>query len=182
MPDEADYGMLLERRGIDLAHARLVEDRPLAAEEIILYLAHSRKTEQRAAEQVAQMLACMGDDPELGRGLAIVADDEVNHLSYCHEELLRFSGAGHAVLIRDTLKRYAMTEIRVNREVSLVFARRVASILGWPRWKRALVVFGAEATYVVERSWLWRRMTRLAPPVRTGALDGASSPSAAGAA
>ena len=68
------------------SHARLPEDRPLSTDEIILYLAHSRVTEQRAAEQVAQMLDCFRNDPELERGLAMVADDEVNHLSYCHEE------------------------------------------------------------------------------------------------
>jgi hypothetical protein len=121
IPEHADYCMLLERRSIGLSHARLREDRPLFTDEIILYLARSRVTERRAAELVAQMLDCFRNDPELERGLAMVADDEVNHLSYCHEELLRFREQGHGELIERTLKRYAMAEIRATRDVSLAF-------------------------------------------------------------
>jgi hypothetical protein len=69
VPDDADYCMLLERQGIGLSHARVKEDRLLSDEEIILYLAHSRVTEQRASEQVAQMLECLQDDKEVGGAL-----------------------------------------------------------------------------------------------------------------
>ena len=170
VPDDADYCMLLERQGIGLSHARLHEERPLTDEEIILYLAHSRVTEQRAAEQVAQMLECMQDDREVGRGLAIVADDEVSHLSYCHEELLRFRGLGHGEFIGRTLKTYALAEIRTNREVSLAFVRSMSAVLRWPAWKRALLALGAHAIYFYERLWGWRRMVTLQPPVRPNAL------------
>jgi rubrerythrin len=175
VPDHADYCMLLERQGIGLSHARLREDRPLSTEEIIVYLAHSRVTEQRAMEQVAQMLDCFSNDPELKRGLAMVADDEVNHLSYCHEELLRFEALGHGHFIQRTLKRYAMAEIRTTRDVSLAFVDAIAGILRWPGWKRSLLAFGAQAIYVYERLWGWRRMVRLAPPERPNAL-GAAQP------
>jgi len=167
--------MILERQGIGLSHARLREDRPLSNEEIIVYLAHSRVTEQRASEQVAQMLDCFRNDPELKRGLAMVADDEVNHLSYCHEELMRFRDLGYGELIRRTLKRYALAEIRTTRQVSLAFVDAVGKILRWPAWKRALLAFGARAMYVYERMWGWRRMVRLAPPERPNAL-GAAQP------
>ncbi|MBL8539904.1 MAG: ferritin-like domain-containing protein [Burkholderiales bacterium] len=170
VPEDADYCMLLERQGIGLSHARLGEDKPLSNEEIIVYLAHSRVTEQRAAEQVAQMLDCFRNDPELKRGLAMVADDEVNHLSYCHEELLRFRALGYGDLIRRTLRRYALAEIHTTREVSLTFVGAVGDILRWPAWKRALLAFGARAIYVYERVWGWRRMVRLAPPERPNAL------------
>ena len=175
VPAHADYCMLLERQGIGLSHARLHEDRPLSDEEIIVYLAHSRVTEQRAMEQVAQMLDCFRNDPELKRGLAMVADDEVNHLSYCHEELLRFQSLGHGDFIRRTLKRYAMAEIETTRQVSLAFVDAVGRILNWPAWKRALLAFGAQAIYAYERAWGWRRMVRLAPPERPNAL-GAAQP------
>lgn len=170
IPDSANYCMLLERRGIGLSHARLAEDTPLSTEEIIRYLAHSRVTEQRASEQVAEMLKCLGDDPELGRGLAIVADDEVNHLSYCHEELLRFDEAGNGALIRIMLKTYALAEIRVNRDVSFAFVAEMSRILAWPAWKAAVLKAGAWAIYASERLWTWRRMVRLAPPQRPNAL------------
>jgi rubrerythrin len=170
VPDHADYCMLLERQGIGLSHARLREDRPLSTEEIIVYLAHSRVTEQRAMEQVAQMLDCFRNDPELKRGLAMVADDEVNHLSYCHEELMRFRELGYGDFIERTLKRYAMAEIRTTRDVSLAFVVAISEILHWPAWKRALLGFGARAIYVYERLWGWRRMVRLAPPERPNAL------------
>jgi hypothetical protein len=148
----------------------------LTDEELIVYLAHSRVTEQRASEQVAQMLDCLGDDPELGRGLAIVADDEVSHLSYCHEELLRLCASGHDAFIRRTLVAYAHAEIRVNRDVSLTFVRDMARIFGWPGWKRALLAFGAWTIWAYERLWGWRRLARLAPPLRVDALGGQSQP------
>ena len=116
---------------------------------------------------------CFADDPDLKRGLSIVADDEVNHLSYCHEELIRLRDRGHADLIARTLKAYAHAEIRTNRDVSLAFAREMARILGWPAWKKALLLFGAHAVWAVERLWLWRRMVRLAPPQRPNALGAA---------
>lgn len=170
VPEHADYCMLLERQGIGLSHARLREDRPLTNEEIIVYLAHSRVTEQRAMEQVAQMLDCFRDDAELKRGLAMVADDEVNHLSYCHEELLRFDALGYGDFIRRTLRRYAQAEIRTTREVSLAFVGAIGAILRWPAWKRALLALGAQAIYVYECAWGWRRMVTLAPPLRPNAL------------
>ena len=173
IPEHANYCMLLERRGIGLSHARLREGQPLSTEEIILYLAHSRVTEQRAAEQVAQMLECFRNDPELKRGLAMVADDEVNHLSYCHEELLRFRELGHGELIERTLKRYAMAEIQTTRDVSLAFVETIAGILHWPVWKRRLLSLGAHAIYAYERLIGWRRMVRLAPPERPNALGSA---------
>lgn len=168
--------MLLERRGIGLSHARLADDRALADEEIVLYLAHSRVTEQRAAEQVGRMLDCLGEDPELSRGLTIVADDEVDHLAYRHEELIRFRDAGHAGFVRATLERYALAEVAVNREVSLAFVRSIRGILGWPAWKRALLAFGAQAAWAADRLWRWRRMVRLAQPTGPDPLGGEGRP------
>jgi hypothetical protein len=179
VPDDGDYCMLLERQGIGLSHARLKEDRLLSDEEIILYLAHSRVTEQRASEQVAQMLECLQDDREVRRGLAIAAADEVRHLSYCHEELLRFRDLGHLALIDRTLKTYALAEIRTNRDVSVAFVHAMGGILQWLAWKRALLAFGAQVVYAHERLWSWRGMVTLLPPARPNAL-GSSDTQVAG--
>lgn len=167
---EADYCMLLEARGIGLSHARLARDEPMSEEDILRYLAHSRVTEQRSTEEIELQLRLFGDDPELKRALAMIADDEVNHLSFCHEELLRLAGRGHAALMERMLKEYALAEIRVYRQVSLHFIDEMAAILGWSKAKRTLLRSGAHAVYLAERLWSWRRMVRLAPPARPNAL------------
>lgn len=55
--------MLLERRGIGLAHDRLRRDEPLGELDIVTYLAHSRVTEQRAADQMGMLRNSFGDHP-----------------------------------------------------------------------------------------------------------------------
>ena len=170
VPPDVDYTMLLERRGIGLSHARLHRDEPLRDEEILRYLVHSRVTEQRAHEEVEEQLAIFGDDPELGRAVRMIADDEVNHLSYSHEELARFSALGHGERIRAMLREYALVEIATYRDVSLGVMGRMADALGWSRAKRAVIRFGIHAIYAIERVWTWRRMTTIEPPARPGAL------------
>jgi rubrerythrin len=183
VPPDVDYTMLLERRGIGLSHARLHRDEPLGDEEILRYLVHSRVTEQRAHEEVDEQLAIFGDDPELGRAVRMIADDEVNHLSYSHEELARFSARGHGERIRAMLREYALVEIATYRDVSLGVMGRMADALGWSRAKRSLIRFGIYAIYAIERVWTWRRMTTIEPPARPGALGphAAQNPSRAAA-
>ena len=170
VPAEADYCMRLERAGIGLAHDRLREDRPLSDEEILKYLVHSRVTEQRAFEEIHQQEAIFRGDPELGKAVAMVAADEVNHLAYCHEELLRFERAGHGPLIRRMLAEYAAVEIRTYRDVSVAVMMRMADTLGWSRLKKGVLRFGIHAIYWIERLFTWRRMTTLRPPERSNPL------------
>jgi hypothetical protein len=170
VPDGADYCIRLERAGIGLAHDRLHEDRPLTDEELLAYLVHSRVTEQRAAEEVQQQLAIFSGDPELGKAVRTIAGDEENHLSYCHEELLRMVELGHGPLVRRLLRQYAHVEIRTYRDVSLEVMRRMGDALGWSAAKRGILAFGIRAIYAIERLWTWRRMTTLRPPARVNAL------------
>jgi hypothetical protein len=171
VPFEVDYTMRLERAGIGLAHARLFRDEPLEDEEILRYLVHSRVTEQRAHEEVEQQLAIFGDDPELGRAVRMIADDEQNHLSYTHEELARYCARGHGDRIRAMLREYALVEITTYRDVSLGVMARMGQALGWSRAKRALLRFGIHAVYAIERLWTWRRMATIEEPTRPGALS-----------
>jgi rubrerythrin len=164
VPAAADYCMLLERQGIGLAHERLREEQPLRDEELLAYLVHSRVTEQRAAEEVAQQVAIFGDDAELGKALRTIAQDEQNHLAYCHEQLSRFAAKGHAVRVRRLLREYALAEIRAYRDVSLEVARRMGEILGWTAAKQAVLAAGIRAIYAIERLWRWRRLTTLEAP------------------
>ncbi|UNO39165.1 ferritin-like domain-containing protein [Streptomyces sp. MST-110588] len=178
VPEATDYTLLLERRGIGLAHDKLRRDEPLTERDIVLYLAHSRVTEQRAAAQMGMLKAHFGDHPELGRAIRMIAQDEENHLAYCHEELLRLSAQGHGPLIRGALRESALVEIEVYRDVSLAVMERMGRILGWSRAKSAVLAAGIRAMYVYERLGGWRRLVTLRMPQRRDALGGPATSAA----
>lgn len=172
VPEDTDYTMLLERRGIGLAHDKLHRDEPLTVQDIVTYLAHSRVTEQRASEQMRLLRGYFADHPDLGRAVRMISNDEDNHLAYCHEELLRFAYAGHGRAIQRTLKECALAEIGVYRDVSLAVMAHMGRILGWPGAKSAALAAGIHAVYAYERVFGWRRMVSLAMPERRDALGG----------
>ncbi|KOV70183.1 hypothetical protein [Streptomyces sp. MMG1121] len=178
VPPETDYTMLLERRGIGLAHDKLRRDEPLCVRDIIVYLCHSRVTEQRAADQMVMLRRYFADDPEVGRAVRMISADEDNHLAYTHEELLRFAAAGHGRLIQRTLRACAIAEIRVYRDVSLSVMAHMGRVLGWSRVKYALLAAGIHATYGYERLAGWRRMVGLRMPEHRDALGGPATPAA----
>lgn len=172
VPPETDYTMLLEQRGIGLAHEKLRRDERLTEQDIVVYLAHSRVTEERAAGQMAMLVRYFGDHPGLGKAIRMICDDEDNHLAYCHEELLRLAAAGHGRAIQRVLRVSALAEIRVHRDVSLAVMAHMGRLLHWPRARSAALAAGIHALYVYERAVGWRRMVRLTMPERRGALDG----------
>ncbi|MFG2192362.1 ferritin-like domain-containing protein [Streptomyces sp. NPDC048639] len=176
VPVEADYTMLLEKQGIGLAHDKLRADEPLTEYDIVAYLAHSRVTEQRASEQMRLLRKHFADDPDLGRAVKMISNDEDNHLAYCHEELLRLAAAGHGRRIHRILRQSAMAEIRVYRDVSLAFMTDMGRILGWPGPKVALLTAGIRLVYLYERFHGWRRMVTLSMPERRDALGGPATP------
>ncbi|GGS71929.1 ferritin-like domain-containing protein [Streptomyces cinerochromogenes] len=176
VPPETDYTMLLERDGIGLAHDRLRRDEPLTERDIVVYLAHSRVTEQRASEQMELLLRHFADHPDIGRAVRVISHDEDNHLAYTHEELLRLAAAGHGRLIQRTLRACALAEIRVHRDVSLAVTARMGRILGWSRTRSALLAAGIHAVYVYERLAGWHRMTGLRMPEHRDALGGPAAP------
>jgi hypothetical protein len=176
VPPETDYTMLLEARNIGLAHDKLRRDEPLGERDIVTYLAHSRVTEQRAAEQMAMLRKIFGDHPDVGRAIRMIARDEDNHLAYCHEELLRLAAAGHGPAIRRILRHSALAEIEVHRDVSLAVMGRMGRILGWSRAKAVVLAAGIHARYAYERLGGWRRMVTLRMPERRDALGGTATP------
>jgi hypothetical protein len=178
VPPETDYTMLLEQHGIGLAHDKLKADRPLTVRDVITYLAHSRVTEQRAADQMVMLRKYFADHPDVGRAVRMISGDEDNHLAYSHEELLRFAAAGHGRYIQRTLRECARTEIRVYRDVSLAVMAHMGRVLGWPRAKSAVLAAGIHAMYAYERLGGWRRMVTLRPPERRDALGGPASAAA----
>ncbi|WP_455358142.1 ferritin-like domain-containing protein [Streptomyces sp. SYSU K21746] len=172
VPPETDYTMLLEQGGIGLAHDKLRRDEPLTEEDIVVYLAHSRVTEQRAADQMDMLVKYFGDHPEVGRAIRMISDDEDNHLAYCHEELLRLARQGHGRTIHRVLRESALAETRIYRDVSLAVMEQMGRILHWPRTKSAVLAAGIHAMYAYERFGGWHRMVRLARPARRDALGG----------
>lgn len=170
VPADTDYTMILEGRGIGLPHARLHRDEPLDDQEILKYLIHSRITEQRASEEIDQQKEIFGDDPELGKAVRMISDDEVNHLAYCHEELLRFADLGHRETIERTLREYARVEIDTYRDVAIATMTRFGDALGWSSLKKAVLRFGIRVLWAWERAWGWRRMVELSPPERKNAM------------
>ncbi|MGW0843055.1 ferritin-like domain-containing protein [Streptomyces sp. NPDC002787] len=172
VPPETDYTRLLERAGIGLAHEKLKADQALTVRDIIVYLSHSRVTEQRAADQMVMLRKYFADHPEIGKAVRMISDDEDNHLAYTHEELLRFAAAGHGRLIQKTLRECALSEIGIYRDVSLAVMDRMGRILGWPKAKGAVLAAGIRAVYAYERVFGWRRMVTLEMPERRDALGG----------
>ncbi|WP_369380576.1 ferritin-like domain-containing protein [Streptomyces sp. cg36] len=172
VPPGTDYTMLLERAGIGLAHERLRRAEPLTEQDIVTYLAHSRVTEQRAADQMVMLVRYFGGHPEVGRAVRMISNDEDNHLAYCHEELLRLARAGHGRTIQRVLRECALAEIRVYRDVSLAVMDEMGRVLGWPRAKSAALTAGIHGVYAYERAGGWRRMVTLAMPERRDALGG----------
>ncbi|KPI03414.1 hypothetical protein OV450_0478 [Actinobacteria bacterium OV450] len=173
VPPETDYTMLLERRGIGLAHEKLRRDEQLTERDIVVYLAHSRVTEQRAADQMDMLLRRFGDHPEVGKAIRMISHDEDNHLAYCHEELLRLVRGGHGRIIQRVLRDSALAEIRVYRDVSLAVMDHMGRLLHWPAPKRAALAAGIHAVYAYERFAGWHRMISLRLPERRNALGGA---------
>ncbi|MET7298547.1 ferritin-like domain-containing protein [Embleya sp. NPDC005575] len=170
VPPETDYCMLLERQGIGLAHDRLRRDEPMTEADIVEYLVHSRVTEQRAAEDMRMLRRYLGDEPDIGRSLRMICDDEENHLAYCHEELLRLSARGWRIDIRRALHKTARAEIKVNRDVSLAVMDCMGRLLGWSRGRRLALKAGIHVTYAYDRLWGTRRMVALRPPKRVDAM------------
>ncbi|MFC9425093.1 ferritin-like domain-containing protein [Streptomyces sp. NPDC056987] len=179
VPPEADYTMLLERRGIGLTHTKLRRDETLTEDDILVYLAHSRITEQRAADQMEMLVRYFGDHPEVGRAIRMISADEDNHLAYCHEELLLLARRGHGRAVQRALRECALAEIQVYREVSLAVMDRMGRLLGWPAPKAALLAAGIHAVYGYERFAGWHRMVGLTMPERRDPLGGPATPAPA---
>ncbi|MBT2369567.1 ferritin-like domain-containing protein [Streptomyces sp. ISL-10] len=179
VPPETDYTMLLEKSGIGLAHDKLRRDEPLTEEDIVVYLSHSRVTEQRAADQMIMLVKHFADHPEVGKAIRMISADEGNHLAYCHEELLRLAAAGHGRLIQRVLRESSLSEIKVYRDVSLAVMGHMGRLLGWPKAKSAALAAGIQGMYAYERLVGWRRMVSLTMPERRGVLDGPPTPAPA---
>ncbi|WP_405782134.1 ferritin-like domain-containing protein [Streptomyces sp. NBC_00859] len=176
VPADTDYTMLLERRGVGLGHRRLRGGERLTEREIVVYLAHSRVTEQRASGQMNTLVRYLGDQPDIGRAVRMICRDEDNHLAYCHEELLRLAARGHARTIHAVLRESALEEIRVYRDVGLAVMERMGRLLGWPKGRSAALAAGIHGLYAYERAGGWRRSVSLTMPERRNALGGPATP------
>ncbi|MDJ0381600.1 ferritin-like domain-containing protein [Streptomyces sp. G-G2] len=170
VPADTDYTMKLERLGIGLAHEKLRRAEPLTERDIVVHLAHSRVTEQRAADQMRLLVRYFGDHPGVGKAVRVISADEDDHLAYCHEELLRLARAGHGRTIQRVLRQSALAEIAVHRDVSLAVTAHLGRMLRWPAPKSAALTAGIRSVYAYERFAGWHRMADLRMPERRDAL------------
>jgi hypothetical protein len=174
VPAEANYTMMLEDRGIGLTHDQLGRENRLTERDIIMYLAHSRVTEQRASEQMQRLRKYTRGHQDIAPAIRMISDDESNHLDYCHEELLSLAAAGNAATIRHILCVTAAAEVAIYRDVSKAVIAHLGRILGWSKPKSAVLAAGIQAVYAYERLGGWRRMVSLKAPARRNALGGPS--------
>ncbi|HTS96598.1 MAG TPA: ferritin-like domain-containing protein [Streptosporangiaceae bacterium] len=172
VPADTNYTMQLEDSGIGLAHSKLRRDQKLTERDIVTYLAHSRVTEQRAAEQMRALRKVASSRDDLARAIRMISNDEDNHLAYCHEELLRLAAAGYRPMIQQELRRSALTEIGVYRDISTSVMAHLGRLLRWPGPKSAALATGIRAVYAYDRLGGWRRMVSLSTPERRNALGG----------
>ena len=174
--DEDKHGRiftaLLRKRGLEPVPVPADTDYAMRLEAAGIGLAHSRVTEQRASEQMRALRRYAGDRPDIARAVRVISHDEDNHLAYCHEELLRLAAAGHAQVIRATLRATALAEIAIYRDVSLAVMAHLGRILGWSRPKAVVLAAGIRGAYACERLGGWRRMVSLRIPTRRNALSG----------
>ena len=170
VPADTDYTMRLEGMGIGLAHGTLRAANPLTEADIIAYLAHSRVTEQRAAEQMRSLRRYSTDNADVSRAVRVISADEDNHLAYCHEELLRLVAAGHRREIESILRATARAEIAVYRDVSKAVMAHLGRTLRWSRVKSAILARGIDAVYLYDRLGGWHRMVTLRMPARRDPL------------
>ena len=177
VPADTDYTMRLEGLGIGLAHGRLRADQPLTDADIIVYLAHSRVTEQRASEQM-RSLRRHSTDVDVSRAVTVISADEDNHLAYCHEELLRLAAAGHRRDLEFALRTTARAQIADYRDVSKAVMAHLGRTLNWSRVKSVILARGIDAVYLYERLGGWRRMVTLQMPARRNPLGTPASAAA----
>jgi hypothetical protein len=170
VPSDTDYTMRLEGMGIGLAHSKLRADQPLTEADIVVYLAHSRVTEQRASEQMRSLRRYSTDNADVSRAVTVISADEDNHLAYCHEELLRLAAAGYRRDIDSILRATARAEIAVYRDVSKAVMAHLGRTLHWSRLKSAVLSGGINAVYLYELLGGWRRMVTLRMPARRDPL------------
>ena len=170
VPADTDYTMRLERMGIGVAHGKLRAARPLTEADIVAYLAHSRVTEQRAAEQMRSLRRYSTGNADVSRAITVISADEDNHLAYCQEELLRLVAAGHGQQIESVLRATARAEIAVYRDVSKAVMAHRGRMLNWSRGKSAVLAIGIDSVYLYERFGGWRRMVTLRMPARPDPL------------
>ena len=170
VPAETDYTMRLEGMGVGLAHSKLRADRPLTEVDVISYLAHSRVTEQRAAEQMRSLRRYATNNADVSRAVTVISADEDNHLAYCHEELLRLVAAGRRHEVESVLRTTARAEIGVYRDVSKAVMAHLGRTLDWSKVKSLMLARGVDAVYLYERLGGWRRMVTLRMPARRDPL------------
>jgi hypothetical protein len=149
LPPELDYERYAQRYGMGTPKARLDDPRPFDDSDLILFFCGSKAGEERACAEMAELIGDLAEDAPTAALLREIHDDEIRHVSYATEELLRFADAGRRAEVVRTLRAARRAEARAHRAVSRAFMRRLMGLLGVPAIVRFFAGLAIDASFAV---------------------------------
>jgi hypothetical protein len=153
LPPELDFERHAQRFGMGTPKARLDDPTPFSVADLALFFAGAKAGEERACAEMAGLIRDLAADPETVAVLREIHADEVRHVSYATEELVRLARAGHRRLVVRTLRRARRAEARAHRAVSRAFMGRLFEVLGAPRAARFFAAIAIDLGFVAR--WLF---------------------------
>jgi hypothetical protein len=132
LPPELDYERYAQRYGMGTPKARLDDPRPFDDSDLILFFCGSKAGEERACAEMAELIRDLEGDPETAAVLREIHGDELRHVSYATEELIRLAESGRREEVVRTLRAARRAEARAHRAVSRAFMNKLMGLLGAP--------------------------------------------------
>ena len=149
LPPELDYERYVQRYGMGTPKARLDDPRPFDDSDLILFFSGSKAGEERACAEMEELIRDLAGDPETAAVLREIHADEIRHVSYATEELVRFAESGRRAEVVRTLRAARRAEARAHRAVSRAFMGHLMGLLGVPPVIRFFAGFAIDASFAV---------------------------------
>jgi hypothetical protein len=149
LPPELDYERYAQRYGMGTPKARLDDPRPFDESDLILFFSGSKAGEERACTEMEGLIRDLSADPETASVLREIHADEIRHVSYATEELIRLAESGRRSEVTRTLRSARRAEARAHRAVSRAFMRKLMGILGVPAIVQFFAGLAIDASFVL---------------------------------
>jgi hypothetical protein len=149
LPPELDYERYAQRYGMGTPKARLDDPRPFDESDLILFFSGSKAGEERACAEMEGLIEDLADDPGTSAVLREIHGDEIRHVSYATEELIRLAESGRRSEVLRTLRAARRAEARAHRAVSRAFMRKLMGLLGVPAIVQLFAGLAIDASFVV---------------------------------
>jgi len=153
LPVELDYERYVQRFGMGTPKSRIDDPRPFDEDDIILFFSGSKAGEERACAEMEGLIEALVEDPETVKVLRLIHADEIRHVSYATEELLRIAARGRRARVLQTLRAARRAEARAHRHVSRAFMRHLMQMLGYSRFTQTLAGMGIDLAFAAR--WLF---------------------------